>query len=131
MAFAMQEATLVLAMILQRFDLTLADPDYRLKVGETLTLKPVGLRIRARRRSGLPEDLPVGRPHRAAVPAPVHTPHAAGTRPVAAAGATAPLLILFGSHTGSSEAFARRIGGGTRLCSDRRRDGRLCGRPAG
>jgi cytochrome P450/NADPH-cytochrome P450 reductase len=49
--FAMQEATLVLAMILQRFDLALADPDYRLKVGETLTMKPVGLRIHARRRA--------------------------------------------------------------------------------
>jgi cytochrome P450/NADPH-cytochrome P450 reductase len=48
--FALQEASLVLAMILQRFDLTFADPDYRLKVGETLTLKPVGLRIHARRR---------------------------------------------------------------------------------
>jgi cytochrome P450/NADPH-cytochrome P450 reductase len=46
--FAMQEATLVLAMLLQRFDLALADPDYRLKVGETM--KPVGLRIHARRR---------------------------------------------------------------------------------
>jgi cytochrome P450 / NADPH-cytochrome P450 reductase len=58
--FAMQEAMLVLAMILQRFDLSLADPDYRLKVGETLTMKPVGLRIHARRR-----DLPA----RAASPA--------------------------------------------------------------
>jgi cytochrome P450/NADPH-cytochrome P450 reductase len=58
--FAMQEAMLVLAMVLQRFDLSLADPDYRLKVGETLTMKPVGLRIHARRR-----DLPA----RAASPA--------------------------------------------------------------
>lgn len=48
--FAMQEATLVLAMMLQRFDLSLADPNYCLKVGETLTMKPVGLRIHARRR---------------------------------------------------------------------------------
>jgi cytochrome P450/NADPH-cytochrome P450 reductase len=48
--FALQEASLVLAMILQRFDLTFADPDYRLKVGETLTLKPIGLRVHARHR---------------------------------------------------------------------------------
>ncbi len=48
--FAMQEAQLVLAMALQRFDLSLADPAYELKVHESLTMKPEGLMIRARRR---------------------------------------------------------------------------------
>jgi cytochrome P450/NADPH-cytochrome P450 reductase len=60
--FAMQEATLVLAMILQRFDLSLADPDYRLKVGETLTMKPVGLRIHARRRAPAAGAAPAAHP---------------------------------------------------------------------
>ncbi len=36
--FALQEAQLVLSMILQRFDLTMADPGYKLEVAETLTL---------------------------------------------------------------------------------------------
>ena len=51
--FALQEAQLVLALVLQRFDLTRADPDYRLRIVETLTIKPENLRIRARRR-GMP-----------------------------------------------------------------------------
>ena len=46
-AFAMQEATLVLAMLLQRFEIWEATP-YELVVKEALTLKPDGLRIRAR-----------------------------------------------------------------------------------
>jgi cytochrome P450 / NADPH-cytochrome P450 reductase len=101
--FAMQEAALVLAMILQRFDISLADPDYRLKVGETLTMKPVNLRIHARRR-----EPPVRRPRRAAASSSEATPHS-GATVVPASGAHRPLLILFGSNTGSSEAFARRI----------------------
>ncbi len=37
-------------MILQRFDISLADPGYRLEIAETLTIKPHGLAIHARRR---------------------------------------------------------------------------------
>jgi len=49
-AFAMQEATLVLAMILQRFDLAMDDQTYQLDVKETLTLKPDGFYLRFVRR---------------------------------------------------------------------------------
>jgi cytochrome P450/NADPH-cytochrome P450 reductase len=49
--FAMQEALLVLSMILQRFDLAKADPGYQLKVKETLTLKPHRFRMRVRPRA--------------------------------------------------------------------------------
>jgi cytochrome P450 / NADPH-cytochrome P450 reductase len=101
--FAMQEATLVLAMILQRFDLSLADPDYSLKVGETLTMKPVGLRIHARRRE------PPAAARSIAIPPSEHAQHSGATGGPAS-GANRPLLILYGSSTGSSEAFARRIG---------------------
>ncbi|MCX6048868.1 MAG: cytochrome P450, partial [Chloroflexi bacterium] len=48
--FALQEATLLLAMMLQRFDLSAADPGYKLEIKETLTLKPHGLYIHAKRR---------------------------------------------------------------------------------
>jgi cytochrome P450 / NADPH-cytochrome P450 reductase len=101
--FAMQEATLVLAMMLQHFELSLVDPDYRLKVGETLTMKPVGLRIHARRR----EPPAIARPRASAPMPPIQ--HAAGPAH-GGAGAGAPLLILYGSNTGTSQAFARRIG---------------------
>jgi cytochrome P450/NADPH-cytochrome P450 reductase len=104
--FAMQEAQLVLAMMLQRFDIVLDDPSYTLKVRETLTLKPQDLRIRAKARHS------AGALLRSAVPA---TPQKAlapqaATRTATEAGA-APLLVLYGSNTGSSEAFANRIAG--------------------
>jgi len=100
--FAMQEAVLVMAHMLQRFDLSLADREYKLAVSETLTLKPADLHIHARRRD-LPANAPrsrapaaTGRP--LAVPVPEETPDGHG-----------PLLVLYGSNTGTSEAFAQRI----------------------
>jgi cytochrome P450/NADPH-cytochrome P450 reductase len=104
--FAMQEALLVLSMILRRFDLVFDDPSYELKVKETLTLKPDGFRVRARRRDGSPFRL------RSAVPsAPQKALQpASAPGPTRAAGTLTPLLVLFGSNTGSGEAFAQRIG---------------------
>ncbi|MBV9094116.1 MAG: cytochrome P450, partial [Streptosporangiaceae bacterium] len=49
--FALQEATLVLGMLLQRFDL-IDHRGYQLKLGETLTVKPDGLRIKVQPRQG-------------------------------------------------------------------------------
>ena len=55
--FALHEATLVLGLLLRRYEFV-ADPDYRLRVTERLTLTPEGLRLRLERRtvtSGAPE----------------------------------------------------------------------------
>jgi cytochrome P450/NADPH-cytochrome P450 reductase len=92
-SFALQEATLVLAMMLQRFDLSAPGP-YQLRIKETLTLKPAGLALRAR-----PRQVVVRR----AAPAP------ASPSTVQAAAHGTPLLVLYGSNSGASEAFARRI----------------------
>lgn len=43
--FALQEATLMLTLILQNFDMEFADPDYSLAIKETLTIKPDNLYI--------------------------------------------------------------------------------------
>ncbi|HQS17960.1 cytochrome P450 [Reyranella sp.] len=102
--FAMQEAQLVLILMLQRFDFVLDDPSYTLKIHETLTLKPEGLRIRARaRRTGtsLRRSAVPSMPQKALTSQPARRP--------AADAASTPLLILYGSNTGSSEAFANRI----------------------
>jgi cytochrome P450 len=48
--FALHEATLVLGLLLRRYELR-ADPDYRLRVAERLTLMPEGLRLHLERRS--------------------------------------------------------------------------------
>ena len=104
--FAMQEAQLVMAMLLQRFDIVMDDPSYQLEIAETLTIKPHGLMIRAKARGTGDFAL------RGAI---VSTP----SRPLvkeAAAEVALPsdatkLLVLYGSNTGSSEMFARRIAG--------------------
>lgn len=101
--FAMQEAVLLIAMILQRFDLIEEDPGYQLKVAETLTLKPEGLRIRVKRR-GTASFKPRG-----VLAAAAAKPVAAPAARVAADGAATPLLVLYGSNTGSCESFAERI----------------------
>jgi cytochrome P450/NADPH-cytochrome P450 reductase len=97
-AFAMQEATLVLAMMLQRFDLSEVGP-YQLKIKETLTMKPDGLRMRARIRKPVERTLSTR-------PAPMVGRSFA---PEAITSHDTPLLLLYGSNSGASEAFARRI----------------------
>ncbi|ATL32824.1 cytochrome P450 [Streptomyces formicae] len=49
--FALHEATLVLGLLLRRYDLH-ADPGYRLRIAERLTLMPDGLTLRLGRRAG-------------------------------------------------------------------------------
>ena len=104
--FAMQEAQLVMAMLLQRFDLVLDDPSYQLEVAETLTIKPHGLNVRAKARGRGDFSL------RGALPATPSRPLAreAAEEVVLPSGAT-KLLVLYGSNTGSCEMFARRIAG--------------------
>ncbi len=101
--FALQEATLLLAMILQRFDLSLTDPGYQLEIKETLTMKPHGLEIYAKRRANV-----IVTSSQASVTGGIAT-----AKPDAQSGpkATNGILIqvLFGSNAGSAEAFAQRI----------------------
>ena len=53
--FALQEAVLVLGMLLQRFEL-IKDPNYRLHTKVTLTVKPADFYIQVRRRADRPID---------------------------------------------------------------------------
>ena len=100
-SFAIQETTLVLAMMLQRFEIAATGP-YDLKIQETLTWKPDGVTIRARVRPA--SARPAARAEA--------SPSAGPAAPLKAAEAPAhrtPLLVLYGSNSGASEAFARRI----------------------
>jgi cytochrome P450 / NADPH-cytochrome P450 reductase len=101
--FAMQEAQLVLAMMLQRFDFVLDDPSYTLRIHETLTIKPDGLRIRAKARQ---QPGSLVRTPMLSTPAPALRRN---LNAVAVAENATALLILYGSNTGSSEAFANRL----------------------
>lgn len=97
--FALQEAIMVLAMILQRFHL-FDHTDYQLKIKETLSLKPDGFKIKAKirpdiiRGSGTSTDVPQSVPADTSARRPQH-----GT----------PVCVLYGSNLGTAEAYARDI----------------------
>ncbi|WP_406335202.1 cytochrome P450 [Streptomyces sp. NBC_00203] len=60
--FALHEATLVLGLLLRRYELR-ADPEYRLRVAERLTLMPEGLRLHLERRAPVQREASaLGRP---------------------------------------------------------------------
>jgi cytochrome P450/NADPH-cytochrome P450 reductase len=101
--FAMQEATLVIGMMLQRFRL-IDHQRYVLKLKETLTIKPDGLKIKVRPRPR------VAAPAAGAAPAPAQRNGAAAAAapPAQLPVHGMPLLVLFGSNLGTSEDAARR-----------------------
>ncbi len=102
--FALQEAALVLGMVLQRFKL-IDHTRYRLRLKETLTLKPDGFRIKVRRRTDRDRARPAARAASRSTDAP------AVAAPVSAAGPrhATPLLVLYGSNLGTAEEVARRV----------------------
>ncbi|KAJ7027601.1 fatty acid hydroxylase [Mycena alexandri] len=104
-AFAWQEVIFVLATVIQKFDLSVADPSYTLQLKQTLTIKPKGFHIYARRRTDNPmfyatpsSSLKAGNAQTTSSPAPNVDP-----------AAMKPLYVFYGSNTGTSEAFAQRI----------------------
>ncbi|RYU11814.1 bifunctional cytochrome P450/NADPH--P450 reductase [Nocardioides iriomotensis] len=107
--FALQEATLVLGMLLQRCDLV-DHLDYQLRTKTTLTVKPADFRIQVRPRPGHHVDR--------AAPAEVRRDAGPTTTAATATAATPTLLVprhgtrlsvLFGSNLGTAESIATRI----------------------
>ncbi len=116
--FAMQEACLVLGLLLNKFDVFEADPSYQLQVKETLTLKPEGLFIRVKRREGTRSKPNASlSAHQATVSSTLKKETSVlSSGSVLAKGSLSemsgtqtPLLVLYGSNGGSSEAFANKI----------------------
>ena len=96
-SFAMQEAIIALAMLLQRFDPVLEDPNYELDIKETLTIKPEGFRIKVRRRK---EVVLANTPNKKVNFLP---------KTKAIKKDQERLLILYGSNSGASESFANQL----------------------
>lgn len=107
--FALQEATLMLAIILQNFDLEFEDPSYELHIKETLTIKPEDFRIRVRRRH--PELILPGTP--AAATADDDAPDAAADAPASPFSDVpehhTPMQILYGSNADTARSFGQRV----------------------
>lgn len=118
--FALHEATLVLGMLMHRFDLDDVT-NYQLRIKQTLTIKPedfsLGLTIREGRNTfvfgnpGMAADSQPATGDVAAATPPAGCPahlHAASATPKAASHGT-PLLVLYGSNLGSAEDLAYRV----------------------
>ena len=100
--FSLQEATLVLGMVLQRFEL-IDHLDYRLKTKSTLTVKPDDFRIQVRPRADARID-------RAGAPAETDRKEATAAAPVPSiARHGTPLSVLFGSNLGTAESIATKL----------------------
>ena len=104
--FALQEATLVLGMLLQRFELV-DHLNYQLKTKQTLTVKPDEFRIQVRPREGRTLA------RTGAAPTAARAARAKAEPPVPPVPATAqhgtPLRVLFGSNLGTAEAIANKL----------------------
>ena len=100
--FALQEATLVLGMLMQRFEFV-DHANYQLKIKESLTLKPEGLTITIRPRAGRTWG---STPRQTAA---VTMPRSPALAVAPADRHGTPLLVLFGSNLGASEDLASRI----------------------
>ena len=101
--FALQEATLVLGMLLQRFEF-IDHRNYQLHTLTALTIKPQDLYIKIRLRA----DRNLVHRERAAAAA---TPVAQSAVGPAVAGHGTPLLVLFGSNLGTAEGIANKLAG--------------------
>src|SRR4051794_27748508 len=101
--FALQEATLLLGMLLQRFEFV-DHLDYQLHIKMTLTVKPADFSIQVRPRPDVIIQPPVAAPEaEAAIPAPRTEP----VPTVAPHGGR--LSVLYGSNLGTAEALATRL----------------------
>jgi cytochrome P450 / NADPH-cytochrome P450 reductase len=100
--FALQEAALALAMILQRFELV-DYARYELKMKQTLTVKPEGFRLKLRPRRERGTRIPAPTAKRLVA----ETRHEVASAPVIRSGI--PLLVLYGSNSGACQAIAQRI----------------------
>ncbi|TFK52531.1 bifunctional P-450/NADPH-P450 reductase [Heliocybe sulcata] len=107
--FAWQEAQLVLASIIQTFDLCFNNPGYTLEIKQALTLKPKDFYIRATLRSDAAHLLSTPSSSLLA-PKAAGQPAKAQVEAEADDGTPKPkMYVLYGSNTGTSESFAQRI----------------------
>ncbi|EJU05216.1 cytochrome P450 [Dacryopinax primogenitus] len=103
-ALALQESVMMLATLFQRFEIRFDDPSYRLQLKETITTKPTGFKIHAIPRAG---KKVFGAANGYMSPGVLgETLQKVGHT---APGKGAPLLVLFGTDSGTCERFAEQI----------------------
>ncbi|ETN43966.1 uncharacterized protein HMPREF1541_10831 [Cyphellophora europaea CBS 101466] len=105
--FAWQEGLLALSLILQNFNLRMADPSYQLRSKQTLTIKPDGFFMRANLRSGidpikLEKKMYAGLEEQSTKSKPAVS---------SSAGPKKPMTILYGSNSGTCEGLSQTLAG--------------------
>lgn len=98
--FALQEAMLVLGMLLSRFKFVDFE-HYQMHLKQSLTIKPGDFKLKLERRPEREGVAPVK---------PAEQPEMPVVKPVNVAAHNTPLLVLYGSNMGSAEAFAHLVG---------------------
>lgn len=99
--FAMDEAALALTLLIQRFQF-IHDPNYELKVINTLTRKPLGFKLRFKLKPAVNRT-----PLVAAPPAVGAKSEPAGSAAAVAKVTENVVHVLYGSNSGTCESFAR------------------------
>src|SRR6266567_13786 len=105
-AFALQEAPLVLGMLLQHFEF-IDHTGYQLKIKERVGPRPEGFKIQIRHRAhAQPVVVAVPASLQATAPAPAPAPT---EEKIQVKAYHTPLFVLFGSNLGTAEGLAQRI----------------------
>lgn len=100
---------MVTAMILQNFDVQLDDPAYQLRIKQALTIKPRDFFVRATLREGSPTDLDQKIHSTNRGPDPREKREGLMCAPLSTQPSAISMLIIYGSNTGTCQAFAQRL----------------------
>lgn len=104
-SLAWQEAWMAIALILQRFQPELAEPEYELKIRQTLTIKPIGWHMRMRTRPG--KTLYTGLVSTSGAKEASRPTEINGSRAtISVSGDFKPLTVFYGSNQGTCKTFA-------------------------
>jgi len=105
--FAWQEAILALALVLQNFNLRMADPSYQLKIKQTLTIKPDNFHIKVSLRPGI-DPIAIEKRMYGDSGASKDDRHKASAAAVVS-GNLKPMTVLYGSNSGTCEGLAQKL----------------------
>ncbi|KAK5705650.1 hypothetical protein LTR17_021474 [Elasticomyces elasticus] len=106
-SLAWQEAWMAIAFILQRFQPEIVEPDYELKVRQTLTIKPIGWHMKVRLRPG--KSLYTGIVPTNGTAAPQANGTSTKSVTTVPSSELKPLSVLYGSNQGTCKVFAEQI----------------------
>ncbi|KAJ3570152.1 hypothetical protein NPX13_g5828 [Xylaria arbuscula] len=106
--FAEQEMIMAIALLLQRFQISMVDPSYTLRIKSTLTIKPDGFKIKAVRRPGKSMMVGISGDSQTEIEKSQGEHEAADKAPDGSQTGQS-LLILYGSNAGTCKYLAEDL----------------------